>query len=234
MKKAIDIKREIAENAAKQKSLEEKQEQILDNLYSSRPGNIKAIREWKISNEAEIKAAEAEVTKIDREIVKYKVRQQVLRDNYKAAFIAENLPIALNIIHKYDNKPLGEKTREKILDQMKEEANCYIRIENDNIHLAEYGFGYSNGYDIYGKRNYPEVKRIVSLENKIVPGITEEDFCTPDNYAEDVNGKVDSIIAKYEEAKAAFNHFAEMAKEYNSIKAGDMRRIEEYARIDLF
>lgn len=53
-----------------------------------------------------------------------KVLVAILTDNTRRALVAEVLPVALEIVKKYEGKPYGEKTREKISEAVKEKTGC--------------------------------------------------------------------------------------------------------------
>lgn len=50
----------------------------------------------------------------------------ILRNNYRRALAAEVLPVFLEILSKYNGKQAGEKTRDKISDEVLVASNCFV------------------------------------------------------------------------------------------------------------
>lgn len=77
--------------------------------------NNKALKEYHEAAEANADA----IRKLSDEIYNAEVMQRILYANARAALIVEALPVILKACEPYNGKPYGEKTKEKIREEVK-------------------------------------------------------------------------------------------------------------------
>ena len=81
------------------------------------------------------KTKKDELAQIDQEIVTLQtafndavIAEKLLRNNAKIAFFTEIMPIVLEVFNKYSGKRYGEKTEEKISEEIKQITGCIAYI----------------------------------------------------------------------------------------------------------
>lgn len=144
-----------------------------------------------------------------------KIKIAILNNNYKIAFFAEILPAIIGTLEKYQGKAYGEKTRNKIRDELLHltQCNIYFLAEEINIHKAD-NKGYNTPFRLtaYTKNR----ARILNESNKI-NAIPAESLRLYDvsEYIEDIP----AALATMEELKARAVALAEelrkTCEEYN-------------------
>lgn len=157
-----EIQKEIENTYKLINKKKEKLDQLI-NTYSS----IKDIKE-KVKQH---KAVEKDMCKLNEEIKDLTISIKILNSNAKIALYSETLPIVLEVLAKYKNKPYGPKTEEKIRDEIKEKTNCSFYISEKyssqeyNIIPLEFS---GNTYNIECGAKYIDGKQKKLLdENKI-------------------------------------------------------------------
>ena len=108
--------------------------------------------------------------------VVYKIENKILKDNARRMLFAEVIEKILDIWNSYKGKPYGDKTKEKIRNQIKEATGCWayfhgnelsISVAHDVDNELSMYFGYRDG-DIYTRGGF------IDDNNKIREVIVEE------------------------------------------------------------
>lgn len=164
-----------------------------------------------------------------------KIRAEILRENLKAAIFETLKPIIWETLKKYDGKPYGDKTREKIAEETK--TACGFRV----YFSEKYGAGEIKAYCTPGYGNadniaiYAHNVPIFSgeLKNRLREPSEEEKTAFSVAYEkarytepEQIDARIDAIIAALkaaEEAQAAYNAAADA---YNEIAPNNTARAE--------
>lgn len=98
------------------------------------------------------------------------IAYKYLKNNAKIAAFNEFLPVVLEVWNKYANKPYGEKTKQKIYDEIKDRCNCSFYVKNGFNITPLNEQGYSTRYDFTCNTKYEDGERKPLLvENKIQP-----------------------------------------------------------------
>lgn len=176
--------------------------------------------------------------RIAPEVVKKAIQAEDLRltnkylsDNARRAFFAEVMPGIIEVFSKYDGKAYGEKTREKIHNEIKARFNCSVWIEKSfyrqSLNISPLncdGFLDYNAPEIelstYKDENY------FLKDNKIVA----ENFAklTIDNcpeYVENIPARVAEIRAARNAAEEAWKQYEKAQAEYNKLTPSKMDHI---------
>ena len=154
---------------------------------------------------------------------------KILQNNAKIALFNEVMPVALEVLSKYNGKPYGTKTREKISDEIKEKTNCrfYIssRYGSDSFNI--YPSEVSTEYNITCGTVYTNgSQKQILIDNKIQPVTFEEVqlYYIDREYVTDIPQRVKVLksvykdaIAKQEELKAICDNFNKLAVGINHI-----------------
>lgn len=154
---------------------------------------------------------------------------KILQNNAKIALFNEVMPVVLKVLAKYNGKPYGTKTKQKISDEVKEKTRCRFYI------ASRYGCSYS--FDIYPSEGNEygvtcgtvykggEQKQIL-IDNKIQPVKFEEIelYYIDKEYVTDIPQRVETLkslykdaVTKQEELKAACDSFNKLAVGINHI-----------------
>ena len=146
------------------------------------------------------------------------------------------MPTALEILEKYVGKPYGEKTKEKISNEVNEKTGCGFYIE--------YRYSYQS-YAIYpleacsksiscGTKYVNGDRKPLLIDNKIQP-ITFEElelwYISPD-YVEDVTMRIEELNSLYIDAVKRQKELAEICDKFNDLAIGDIPHIYSDKRID--
>lgn len=108
--------------------------------------------------------------------VVYKIENKILKDNARRMLFAEVIEKILGIWNSYKGKPYGDKTKEKIRNQIKEATGCWAYFHGNELSLSvahdvdnalSMYFGYRDG-DIYTRGGF------IDDNNKIREVIVEE------------------------------------------------------------
>ena len=119
MKKFNAIIKEVEQTQHKINELEEKTKQLRSTYL-----NIKDIKK----RHEKIKNVENELLRLEEKKKDLQITIKILNSNAKIALYNEVLPIVLELLAKYKNKPYGPKTEKKIKDEIKEKTNCSFYI----------------------------------------------------------------------------------------------------------
>lgn len=82
---------------------------------------------------------------LSNDIYSLKIQNRLLMHNIKTAFICDTLPVVVDVLNKYAGKPYGEKTKQRINDEIKTACGCYIYFDNYYLNVCVSGcVGHSN------------------------------------------------------------------------------------------
>lgn len=225
MKKFIDILAEIA--AAKAR--------ITDTAEAEKNFDREALRqavkngsdEEKEAARDRYKAAEARYFAELEANTREKVLIQVLRDNAAQAYFSENIGIICDIWNRYAGKPHGEKTAEKIRNEIHQAINarCWIHNRYDTAEITVY-FDYGTRYpfteltfcSIWDGENKPAL-----VNNKVQPLAADKMkvYCCGE-YVEDPEAHTAAIYAAHTASLEAEKAFSEAVSKYNALCRGNM------------
>lgn len=228
MKKFIDILEEIKQTRKAITAAEARENKLVESYMK-----ICDLRE---RHEAR-KAAENDMMKASEEKKNLQITIKILKSNAQIALFNDVLPVALEILAKYSGKPYGEKTRQKISDEVKEKTNCrfYIGSRYDSHSFEVYPVdGFGNDYNISCGTEYTNGnKKPLLVDNKIQLVTFEEIalYYISREYVENVPQRVEELKAIYKEAVAKQKELEYICSHYNSLAVGDLSRIYPDKRI---
>ena len=167
-----------------------------------------------------------------------KIRAEILRENLKAAIAETVKPILFDILEKYEGKPYGDKTREKIAEEAR--AACgyrlYIGEKYGSAEVKIYGGSeegitlYAQGLDIFGGELKNRLRAPLETEKAAFRIAYERARYTE---PEQIDARIDEIITAQEEARRAQEAYNAAIDKYNAVIAGKMESLKrEYQRID--
>lgn len=222
MKKFIEILEEIKQTREAIKAAEANEKKLIDSYIK-----IEDIK----SRIAKKRAIEDDMIVNSENIENLKITIKILKNNARIALFYDVLPVALEILAKYSGKPYGEKTRQKISDEVKEKTNCRFYI-NSRFNLYSFEVypevGFCNDYNIScGTEDTNGNNKPLLVDNKIQRVTFEEItlYYISREYIEDVLQRVAELKAIYKEAVAKQKELESICNRYNSLAVGDISHI---------
>lgn len=222
MKKFIDILEEIKQTRKAITAAEARENELVESYMK-----ICDLRE---RHEAR-KAAENDMMKASEEKKNLQITIKILKNNAKIALFNEVLPVALEVLAKYSGKPYGEKTRQKISDEIKEKTNCrfYIgsRYGSDSFEVYPVDT-FGNDYNISCGTDYTDgSKKPLLIDNKIQLVTFDEIglYYIAREYVADIPQRVEAIKAAHLEAVAKQEELQAACSRFNALAVGDINHI---------
>ena len=222
MKKFADIIKEVNQTQKKIKEVEEKSKEIR-NTYS----NIMDIKK----RHEKMKTVENDIAKLEEKKIDLQITIKILNSNAKIALFNETMPVILEVLAKYKNKPYGPRTEEKIKDEIKEKTKCgfYIskRYSSQEYHISPLKFN-GNTYDIECGTKFIDGKQKNLLEdNKIqVPELNDLTiYYSSKEYIDNIPKRIKDLKRLYKKAYEKQQEFAALCNEYNNLCVGSIKKI---------
>lgn len=146
--------------------------------------------------------------------IDYIVKIALLKSNAKLALMNDILDIVVSAFNKFSGKPYGEKTKEKISNEVKEKVNCGAYIYNNIIHVYMMNC-VGREYDLeIGMKNYSNK----FLINNKLQKFTRNDlklYNGSSNYIENVDTEVKYIRDTQTKIIEKEQELEKMCEEYN-------------------
>lgn len=222
MKKFNDIIKEVNKTCQKIKEVEKKTEE-LQNTYLT-------IMDFKERHEKR-KTVENELVRLEEKKKDLQITIKILNSNAKIALYSETLPIVLEVLAKYKNKPYGPKTEEKIKDEIKEKTNCsfYIsdRYSSQEYHIIPLEFS-GNTYNIECGAKYIDGKQKKLLDDNKIQALEFSDitmYYTSKEYIDNIPKRIKELKKLYKKAYEKQQELAAICSEYNNLVVGNIKNI---------
>lgn len=222
MKKFNTIIREVKQTQQKINELEEKTKQIR-NTYK----NIMDIKE----RHEKMKTVENELIRLEEKKKDLQITIKILNSNAKIALYNEALPIVLEVLAKYKNKPYGPKTEEKIKDEIKEKTNCSFYIStgysSQEYHIISLEFS-NNIYNIECGAKYIDGKQKKLLDENKIQVLEFSDitlYYTSKEYIDNIPKRIKELKKLYKKAYEKQKELDAACSEFNNLAVGTIKRI---------
>lgn len=175
----------------------------------------------------EIREAEKKRETIRRENEKINIKIACLQHNAELTFISEILPIMADVLKPFYGKSLGEKTREKIRNEIKARYNMafYFKDAREMIFyfLNDDGYTRGAGLSVHASYNTPFL-----TDNKINDLSAVEIVTYKRPYIENVDKHVNALYKAYNAAKRAYDEFCVKAGIYTALTVDGLKDIDKY------
>ena len=178
-------------------------------------GDMELYTELKKASEAR----EAEIINLSENIYITNVVIRILYDNYNAAAYAETCEAIKAVIIKYNGKPAGDKTTQKVRDELEKLTGRRVYIRKDEITIYDPDRPYNDGIRVTTSYDTPFL-----LDNKYNAGALEK-MRIREKYIENPKKEAKKLIALYNKARAAFEAFEKARSEYNHEKPARLPEI---------
>lgn len=224
--------------AAGEKAAEDAEIKYCDLIAGSFSERIKARQDPEKAAELDRRrdAAKAAQEATERD----KLLLAIQADNTRAALLAELKPAALAILAKYNGKPYGPKTADKISDALKEATGYRMRIyhEYSRSRIDFYpatGYHWPTGYnrdlciDYYDRNPDGDGKPLLTADNKIdttgAAALADRSTRSTDD-PEKRADEIRAALAALNEAATAYNAAADA---YNALLPTNGKRAQDRA-----
>ena len=217
MKKYTEVLTQIEKTTKEMKHANQETKNAIDS-YTSIFENLSLKEKIKKRKEPEIIAMHEEylitVGKWEEIEINCKVKIALLKNNAKFALMNDVVDVVVDAFNKFSGKPYGEKTKEKISNEVKEKVNCGAYIYNNIIHV--YMINYiGREYDLeIGMKNYSNK----FLINNKLQKFTRNDlklYNGSSNYIENVDTEVKYIRDTQTKIIEKEQELEKMCEEYN-------------------
>lgn len=222
MKKFNEIQKDIEKTYQTIKENNKKIDELV-STYS----NIMGFKE-KITQKRKV---ENEMCKLNEEIKDLTITIKILNSNAKIALFNEVMPIVLEVLAKYKNKPYGPKTEEKIRDEIKEKTNCsfYIsdRYNSQEYHIIPLEYS-GNTYNIECGSKCIDGKQKKLLEENKIQVLELNDltlYYSSKEYIDNIPKRIKELKRLYKKAYEKQQELAAICGEYNSLAVGNIKNI---------
>lgn len=222
MKKFNEIIKEVNKTYQKIKEVEEKTKE-LQNTYLTIV-NLKERHEKR-------KNVENELVRLEEKKRDLQITIQILNSNAKIALYSETLPIVLEVLAKYKNKPYGPKTEEKIKDEIKEKTNCsfYIstRYSSQEYHIIPLEFS-NNNYNIECGSKCIDGKQKKLLDENKIQVLEFNDlalYYASKEYIDNIPKRIKELKRLYKKAYEKQQELEKICSEYNNLAVGNIKKI---------
>ena len=183
-------------------------------------------------NERTWNANYSEKKNIYKEIDRLDSVNKVLKNNAVYVLFKEKFPIMLKIMEKYKNKPMGEKTKEKLQAEVKEATGCniWIKCRAICIHVLNEEGNYNCIVPEVNAFTDTHDKSILK-NNRLQVYALEEYVVNAKEYIEDIDGYLRKISDLKEKAKAIQAELETVCSKYNSLAVGGVEYLNFSKRI---
>lgn len=161
--------------------------------------------------------ASLEIEKLQKNAERISARGKVLTNNYNYILVETGKNALAEILKEYDGKKHGEKTAEKIRDEMRNNGfafyfptNYFTQVK-DSISINERG-AYGRGVDVWTKNR----AKIID-ENNVIHADAVAELASPYKYIDNIEKYLDKIERLTAETRKAFDAAKAKAHELNEI-----------------
>lgn len=222
MKKFNEIIKEVNKTYQKIKEVEEKTKE-LQNTYLTIV-NLKERHEKR-------KTVENELVRLEEKKKDLQITIKILNSNAKIALYSETMPIVLEVLAKYKNKPYGPKTEEKIKDEIKEKTNCSFYIStiysSQEYHIIPLEFS-NNNYNIECGSKCIDGKQKKLLDENKIQVLEFNDltlYYASKEYIDNIPKRIKELKRLYKKAYEKQQELEKICSEYNNLTVGNIKKI---------
>lgn len=149
-----------------------------------------------------------------------KIALQYLRDNLKVALYNKTIADVKRILTKYNNKPLGPKTKDNIYQELKAATGCSVWFTAGEINICTLG---ANGYynhEAEVRITLPYNIKLITPENRINAAALDEARIN-ETYTENPKKAARELVKKHQKAYAAAEALNKLLHDlYNAAPTG--------------
>lgn len=218
MKTYNEILKDVEKAKKAIKAADAKENAITDLIYNA-PGFIER---------AEIRKEHAdELKKTTNKINDLKITIKLLKNNARVALFNEITPVIVEIFNKYTGKPYGEKTRDKISDEIKTRTGCRCYIYAEYLHSQRLEvYSGSNDYNI--TIGYPGNSDLKFLDDNKIQEIKPDQlqlYYIKRDYFENIPATIKEMKKAYKKAVEKQKELETLCDAFNVFAVDGIERI---------
>lgn len=216
MKTLQEIKKEIETNQEIKRANDAEREKADNNFMNAH----------KAHDRDAAGLASLEIAKLQKTAERISARGKVLTNNYNYILVEMSKNALAEILKKYDGKKHGEKTAEKIRNEMREKGFAfyfptnYFTQAKDSISINERG-AYGRGVEIWTKNRV----KIID-ENNVIHAEAVAEVVNRYKYIDNIETYLDEIERLTDETRKAFDAANAKAHELNEIAIDGLKWID--------
>lgn len=171
-----------------------------------------------------------ELSNLAEEEIQLEVENRIWKDNARRVVFDYTVKNLVEVLEKYNGKPYGEKTKEKICQEMIDRCNIAVYLsESEYRNMASFtplnSKGYSgtmfnyDDFDVYGEMRGTDRKRVKVLIANKIQALNEDDFYLSNcpAYVENVTERAETILKGFESLKVKKEEFERKCSEFNNL-----------------
>lgn len=171
------------------------------------------------------------------ELAPLKIELKIRHDNTRRMIYDATIPAALDILRKYNGKPYGEKTSEKISAEMKQRTGCALYLSNRHglgmlsiVPLGDDGYTATafkyDDFEVYVKHTNEGEQRKILNGNKINGTLTLDDFTLSmcPAIVHDPHDHAVRIISEFQRIRQQYSEFEAELRQFNDLLPSQMDR----------
>lgn len=160
-----------------------------------------------------------------------KIKIEILQENAKQALFAENIATICEIWNKYEGKPHGERTAQKIRDEIKAATGCTVYIGNkwDEARATIYPPERVYNNEIEAAPIWNGEKQPALINNKIIklsPANMRVCYCG--EYVENIDNHIKELHEAHAAALQARDAYRAAIDAYNALTRGKIQHASEH------
>lgn len=146
--------------------------------------------------------------------------------NLQVAALEELKPVIIQILEKYQNKPYGPKTKDKIRNEFKELTGFYISFFDKNFYTEIYAVDYDHHFSL----NIDTDNDHKVLENNRIQLVTADHLRVyrVDEYINDIPAHIEKMKEAYNVLQERYKEFDAAMHNYNDLCKGEIETIPYY------
>lgn len=160
-----------------------------------------------------------------------KLKIAILKENAKQALFSENIGVICEIWNKYEGRPHGEKTAQKIRDEISAATGCRVYIGNkwDDANITIYPNRAQYGEEITIAPIWNGEKQPALNNNNKIVKLAPENLrvCYCGEYVENIDDHIKQLREAHAGALAALETYRAAIDKYNALTRGNMARASD-------
>lgn len=146
--------------------------------------------------------------------------------NLQVAALEELKPVIIQILEKYQNKPYGPKTKDKIRNEFKELTGFYISFFDKNFYTEIYAVDYDHHFSL----NIDTDNDHKVLENNRIQLVTADHLRVyrVNEYINDIPAHIEKMKEAYNVLQERYKEFDAAMRNYNDLCKGEIETIPYY------
>lgn len=218
MKTYNEILKDIEKANKTLKAAEEKESVILYELRNQKD-ILKRIEEKHKSVD--------ELKKLSEKISTLKTTIKILKNNARVALFNEITPVIAEVFNNYTGKPYGEKTRNKIAEEIKEKTGCRCYIYAEYLHSQRIEiYAGINHYNItIGYAGNSEQKFLIDNKIQAVEPEQLQLYYIKSTYFDDIPRTIKEMKKAYQKAVEKQKELEKLCDAFNYFAVDGIERI---------